>query len=119
MSRSRQPLTAALILSVLGALALLLGTSPWSGSSEPVRVESDCPGVDKEFEEAGIEPIEFDNGCPEQPNELAAGASEAIQPANDPGMKAVIQAQEEGRIQEGQDPYTYPPDLRKTLGMKG
>ena len=116
MSRSRKTLSGALILGVLGALALWLAASPWSEASDPARTQTDCPGVDRAFEEAGVEPIEFDNGCPEQ---LAGDVSEAIERADDPRLEAVIEALEEGRIQEGQDPYTYPPDLREALGLEG
>jgi hypothetical protein len=112
---ARSALAIALIL-VSGAVvvASLDEHDPAPREIEPSAKSGQCPGAAQVFTRAGLpEPNDFGPSCPE-PAELEAAIAEASVPASDlRAARAIRRAAENGVIEEGQNPRTYPQLLQR------
>jgi hypothetical protein len=75
---------------------------------------SSCPDAVAALREAGrAVPDQFGPGCP-SPDQIRKYLDHPL-PTVTPPPPILRQALREGRIREGQDPSTYPPDVKKAI----
>lgn len=100
--------TATLLLALPAGFAIAQVTD-----TDPGVPASECPDANAALEKAGLPvPDEYAPGCPTaQDINERRGLTEAPPPA------VLQEAAKKGLIHEGQDPATYPPEVRDAISQ--
>ena len=110
----RRPRRAVIAVAAMIVLAVPTGFAIAQITDNDAVPANDCPDANAALRQAGRSvPDQYGPGCP-TPEQIHKYLDQPLR-TPPPPPSILRQAEREGRIHEGQDPSTYPPDVKQAI----